>query len=368
MKRFLLVSILVINVLTLTCCGSKVSTVIATSESTVNEKTSSGKIENEVFEVMVPERFDGMYDVDVNDHTINFYDKECKNEGNPGWIFGIQIFENPDDWAFGPVVKYGELKLNNGKLYDVVISYPSESQWGFREDGWQKEMPARYKSFYDARYEIAATVCGKNGEKISVGAGAKGEYLYQNELNKHLTAIKEAWDATKLEEENMSTMYVVIAGSDNNALDKVGYAYRDINNDGIDELLIGEIADGDWKGIIYDIYTMVDRKPVHVVSGWDRNRYFDYEDSLIVNEYSGGANESGVIVYSLGGNTKELFMQLAFKYDGYTDEKNPWFESYTKENDDIKWEPSTEEKFNELQNRYSKHVDPGYKAFSTIKQ
>ena len=356
-KKLSILAIIIVTGLMMASCQTK------TKEVNVAEVALS----NEIFSVSVPARFDGLYDTEVNDHTINFFDKECKSQGNPGWVFGVQVFENPDDWAYGPVEKIGELKLNDGKLYDVVISYPTESQFGFSEDGKIKEMPTKYKNFYEARLEIAGTVTGKSGEKVDVGAGTKGERIYKDVLNKHLTAIKEAWDANKLEAENMSSMYVVMASGEGNVLDKAGYAYRDINQDGIDELLIGEIADEAWKGIIYDIYTMVDRKPAHVISGWDRNRYYDWEDSFIVNEYSGGANESGVVVYTLGGNTTDLVFQLAFKYDGYADEKNPWFESFSYQNGEIKWSPSTEEAFNGRQETYSKHVDPGYKAFSTIK-
>ena len=338
-----------------------------TAETAKSENESSKvALSNDIFSVQVPEKFDGQYNTEVNDHTINFYDKECISNGNPGWIFGIQVFENPSDWAYGPVAKIGELNLNSGKLYDVVISYPTESQFGFNEDGSEVKMPQEYKSFYDARYDIAATVTGKNGEKVDIGAGTKGENLYKDILDKHITAIKENWDSSKLEDENMSTMYNQMADGDTNVLDKVGFAYRDINSDGIDELLIGEIADEDWKGIIYDLYTMVDRKPAHVVSGWDRNRYFDYEDNFIVNEGSGGADETDTILYALGGNEAKLVFQLAFKYDGYTDEKKPWFKAYSQKGDDYDWQPYTEDEFNKDTDRYSKHIDPGYKALSTI--
>lgn len=370
-KKLSILAIIIVTGLMMASCQTKANEEIkevAKNESAKEEvNVAEVALSNEIFSVSVPARFDGLYNTEVNDHTINFFDKECISEGNPGWIFGIQVFENPDDWAYGPVMKVGELKLNNGKLYDVVISFPTESQFGFSEDGKIKEMPAKYKNFYEARNEIAATVTGKSGEKVDIGAGTKGERLYKDILDKHLTAIREAWDATKLESEDMSSMYTVMSIGGENVLDKAGYAYRDINQDGIDELLIGEIADGEWKGIIYDIYTLVNRKPAHVVSGWDRNRYFDWEDSFIVNEYSGGANESGVRVYVLGGNTTDLIFQLAFKYDGYADEKNPWFESFNFKNEEIVWQSSTEEAFNSRQDTYSKHVDPGYKAFSTIK-
>ena len=318
-------------------------------------------LSNELFKIDMPQRFDGLYDTEVNEHTINIYDKESKEKGNPGWVFGIQAFENANDYSGGPTEKVGELTLNSGKVYDIIISYPTESQFGFSNDGTILEMPEKYKSMYDARYEIAGTTCGNNGEKVSVGAGTKGENLYKDVLDKHLTAIKEGWDATKLESENMSTMYNIISTS-NDSLSKVGYCYKDINIDGIEELLIGEIGDGEYQGIVYDIYTMVDRKVAHVASGWDRNRYFILDGGLIRNEYSNGANESGVNIYNLTSNSTELFLQIAYKYDGYTDEKNPLFKSYDVEH----YESITEEEYNEFEERFGKKAQIDYKSFSTL--
>ena len=266
-------------------------------------------------------------------------------------------------------MKFGEITLNNGKLYDVIFSFPTESQFGFNTDGSAIEMPAQYKAFYDSREEIAATLTGKDGEKVAVGAGTKGETLYSNELYKHLRALSEAWDATKLESENMSTMYAVMKERDaDNIYSKVAFAYKDINLDGIDELLIGEITEGEWNGIIYDLYTMVDRKPAHVVSGWDRNRYFALDGTMIRNEYSNGANESGVNIYTLTNNSTELFKQLAYKYDGYTNEKKPWFSAhdFNKEGE-ANWENIEESSYNELDARFSKKAKIDYVPFSTFR-
>ena len=362
------VLLLLATLLLASCDNDKLEETTVSTEPTSIVESKTPLLSNEIFKIDVPTRFDGLYDTDINDYTINLYDKESKEKGNQGWLFGILVFENVDDWATGPTEKVGELKLNNGKIYDVIISYPTESQYGFSNDGTILEMPPKYKSMYDARYEIASTVSGNDGEKISVGAGKKGEDLYKDILNKHLTAVKEGWDATKLENENMSTMYNIISSS-GDGLSKIGYAYKDINIDGIDELLIGEIADGDYNGIIYDIYTMVDRKPEHVVSGWDRNRYYILDSGLIRNEYSSGANESGVNIYDLTRNSTELFTQVSFKYDGYVDEKNPWFKSNDVGKDESKnWESIKEEEYNELDERFGKISKIDYKAFSTLNQ
>ena len=298
-----------------------------------NEVTLS----NKVFSISPDKQFDNQYTTKVADTYIELYDVESVSKGNPGLLFAICAFENPSDWAGGPHEKVGELTLNSGKLYDIIIGYPTESQFGFDTT----EMPAKYKAMYDARFDIAKTVTGLNGEKIDMGAGAKGENLYKDILNAHLDVLKNDVDSNELESKNMSPMYNAIKTGGDDYMSQVGYVYYDVNIDGIDELIIGEISDDNVAGIIYDMYTMVDRKPAHVVSGWDRNRYYVSGGGMIENEYSDGADSSGMDVYILNSNSTDFTFQLGVKYDGYQDSKNPWFVAYTKNGDDYKWESTT---------------------------
>ena len=173
----------------------------------------------------------------------------------------------------------------------------------------------------------------------------KGKDLYNDILEKHKIALIEKWDSSKLEKENMSYMYNIIPQN------KIGYAYYDINADGIEELVIGEITEGNRKGIIYDIYTMVDRKPQHVISGGQRNGYYVCDDTFVCRQYSSGALESGVDVYNLVENSTELFPQVSFKYDGYENSKNPYYISYG----DDKWENYSEKEFNERKKSFEKY-------------
>lgn len=358
------------NIMLLVLALSVVTIFIACTTNTKTEQNagsgdSASKVvlSNKVFSISPDSKFDNQYTTKVSDTYIELYDNESVEKGNPGLLFAICAFENPKDWAGGPHEKYGELKLNDGKLYDIIIGYPTESQFGFDSS----DMPAKYKAMYDARFDIAKTVTGANGEKISVGAGAKGENLYKDILNNHLDVLKNDVDSNELESKNMSPMYNEIKTAGDNYMDQVGYVYYDVNVDGIDELLIGEISDdANYAGIIYDMYTMVDRKPAHVVSGWDRNRYYVSKGGMIENEYSDGADSSGLSVYILESNSTDFTFQLGVKYDGYTDEKNPWFVAHTKEGDDYKWEKTTEDDYNEITKRFEDHIKLDFIPFSKL--
>ena len=295
-----------------------------------------------MFSITLPEELKGMYEVKKEKDKISFYHTDSKNEGFGGFAFGIKAYKKPAEHAVLPgSVKIGELRDKRGNLYDMVLKHPTDVQYDYTKG---TNPPDVFKLLYEIGDVI--NINGINGSTYYKNQGMKGEDLYKEVLKKHQLAINEKWDSTKLEQKNMSYMYNVIQDKT-----KIGYTYYDVNADGIDELLIGEIAEGNWKGVIYDIYTMVDRKPRHVISGGARDRYYVCDGTFVCNEYSSGALESGIRVYDLVENSTELFPQVSFKYDGYTNPKKPWFLSYS----DEKWENVSEETYNERLKTFEKY-------------
>ena len=299
-----------------------------------NENCNNTIIKNKLFSITMPKELKGIYQVKKEKNKISFFFFFSKKAGFGGFAFGIKAYKNPKDHAVLPGSrKLGELRDKKGELYDIVLKHPTDVQYDYTKS---PQAPYTFKRLYDIGDN--PNITGVNGSAYFKNQGMKGENLYNDIIKKHLTAINNKWDSAKLEKENMSYMYNII--DDKN---KIGYTYYDVNADGIEELLIGEIAEGDWKGVIYDIYTMVNREPKHVTSGGERNRYYVCDGSFVCNEYSSGALESGVRVYNLVENSTELFLQVAFKYDEYTNPKMPWFISYS----DEKWNNVSKEAYNE---------------------
>ena len=312
-----------------------------------------------LFSINIPENFKGSYVVKKEKNKIYLFHKASKKAGFGGFAFGIKAYKNPSDHAVLPGSrKIGELTDKKGVLYDIVLKHPTDVQYDYTKS---PEPPKDFKNLYELGETVS--IRGIKGSTYHKNQGMKGEDLYKSILNKHIIAINEKWDSAKLEKENMSYMYNVLGASQQNVSDKIGYVYYDVNADGIDELLIGEIADGNWKGVIYDIYTMVNRKPMHVVSGGSRDRYYVCDDSFICNEYSSGAAESGVSVYNLVENSTELFPQVSFKYDGYENPQKPWFIGYSNE----KWENVDETVFNERKRVFEKYERFDFIPLSQVK-
>ncbi len=304
-------------------------------------------IKNKLFSITLPEELKGIYETKIEKNKISIFHKESKKAGFGGFAFGLKAYKNPSDHANLPGgVKIGELTDKKGVLYDMVLKYPTDVQYDYTKGS---EAPEDFKILYDIAPSV--NIEGIKGAIYHKNQGMKGNELYREILGKHITAIKEKWNSDKLEKENMSYMYNVISKTHKNVLDKIGYTYYDANADGVEELLIGEIAKGNYKGVIYDIYTMVDRKPAHVISGGTRNRFYACDIAFVCNEYSQGAQESGVRVYNLVENSTELFPQVSFKYDGYENSKNPYFLSYS----DGKWENVSKQKYFERKKTFEQY-------------
>ena len=312
-----------------------------------------------LFSLMLPTEAD--FETQTDGNSIAVYDYESKNSGFGGFAFKISAYKKPSDYYGVLDSKIGELRTGSGEVYDIVIQYPSDVQYDIEK--YSDGAPKKYDLLYKGADEISQTLSSTDGGRFVFGAGTTGEELYGDVLAKHYKALTEKWDSEKLSKENMSTLYGLMSLSDpDSVLDKLGYAYFDINGDGIDELLIGEVING--ENVIYDVYTMKDRKPVHVVSGGERSRWYTFEHGMLCNEYSNSAFESGSIIYDLEHNSSELDVQVDFRYDTLNNKNNPCLISYTGEEGD--YEQVSEKEFNQRRSNYGKYKKFKFTPFSSF--
>lgn len=93
---------------------------------------------------------------------------------------------------------------------------------------------------------------------------------------------------------------------ENQDYETLGYILRDLDGNGVEELIFGENGENGWDGIVYDLYTIADGEVVHIFDGWARNRYYLCENGCIANESSGGAAYSTYAYYTYEGTELTL--------------------------------------------------------------
>ena len=133
----------------------------------------------------------------------------------------------------------------------------------------------------------------------------------------------------------------------------LGYIKKDLDNDGIDELIFGGTVNEDGTTIIYDIFTIQDGTDVHAVAGWERNTYYLCTDGTIANEGSSGA------AYSNWTYFKYSNAKLDMKETVYTDDKVPGQKYYYATDVALKTETSYEDickKMKEASETYLKGI------------
>ena len=156
---------------------------------------------------------------------------------------------------------------------------------------------------------------------------------YQPVIDKYVTALTEHWGG-----EACSNADISILVSYATSPSELGYALLDLDNDGTDELVIANDAE---RQVIYDLYSLVDGKLVHVFTGWDRNSYELREGFRILNIGSNGAASADYVYCHLSNG--QLVTDSLIRFDAATDPDHPWFRG-TSEND---LAPITDENWSE---------------------
>lgn len=193
------------------------------------------------------------------------------------------------------------------KLDDVVVEESSEeiektseeltetSQEITELDEAENEFPEAYKNILDKTYELLTT--------------DTSDYTWQDgEM-----CIAEIKNGDDIEA----------------TLSNVGYCLLDLDDNGIDELVICE-ASGDEPSRILALYTLRDQEPTLLVEGLVRDRYYILNDNKIYNEGSGGAAYTifGTYHISQDGKTLEVENCIFSDYEDVNDMNSwGWFKS-----------------------------------------
>lgn len=118
---------------------------------------------------------------------------------------------------------------------------------------------------------------------------------YQDILDNVYEAIVADYTTRVVESDDAFT-YVGVAetriGQDaDEALASVGYTLYDVDGNGVEELIIVDTGEegSPWNNRILIMASLLDDKPVEVIGGWARYRFYLLNDNTIYHEGSGGA-------------------------------------------------------------------------------
>ena len=93
----------------------------------------------------------------------------------------------------------------------------------------------------------------------------------------------------------------------------IGYTLRDLNGDGVEELLMGFVGSEFWsmdEGYVFAIYTLVDGQPVLAVEGWERSLYVVSEDNILCHCGSSGAGRTAWNQYRFDPSAEGFLVTL----------------------------------------------------------
>ena len=120
-----------------------------------------------------------------------------------------------------------------------------------------------------------------------------GEIGFSDIVSYIVVGYQSHWEDMDPDEMNISSVYRYCSPY-------CGFCQKDINGDGIPELLIGDKFE-DGSTVLYDIYTINPRTAslIHLANGGERDRFTVNESGTIIEEGSNSASESFTKAYRI---------------------------------------------------------------------
>ena len=190
----------------------------------------------------------------------------------------------------------------------------------------------------DEPTETATEAVPEDTEEDVVYEGDASSYyidvVYAEQIGRYYTALVEKWNEDQYNENGMSE--VLAAYYDGNPLDNVGFGFVDLDNDGYWELIIGAVQDAETEPAVFEIWTLVDDKPVMLAQASAVSQYtlqYVEEDRAwyVANEEVKSDFSHGTYYLMLNEGKFEVVQGIL--YNAQADEQNPWFLTY-----DLDWD------------------------------
>ena len=223
------------------------------------------------------------------------------------------------DAVFSEILGIADYVIGSDDEYVYLLTLPSDVRWLENDPVSYRQ----YKALQSDSQGVLTRFLKDNGIHINEVCPASSVFSPPARGDAASTTGYTAYDALLAEISDLRRSGASEAQTDfshdllsaNDYYQTPGWLLRDLDGDGIPELLLG--ADwGDGHSVIFNIYRLDGAKAVRVVDGWNRSRWYLCTDGSLAHEGSDDASE-GTYSYYRYENGALRHLETVISLDGW---------------------------------------------------
>ena len=223
------------------------------------------------------------------------------------------------DAVFSEILGIADYVIGSDDEYVYLLTLPSDVRWLENDPVSYRQ----YKALQSDSQGVLTRFLKDNGIHINEVCPASSVFSPPARGDAASTTGYAAYDALLAEISDLRRSGASEAQTDfshdllsaNDYYQTPGWLLRNLDGDGIPELLLG--ADwGDGHSVIFNIYRLDGAKAVRVVDGWSRSRWYLCTDGSLAHEGSDGASE-GTYSYYRYENGALRHLETLISLDGW---------------------------------------------------
>ncbi|MBE6824498.1 MAG: hypothetical protein E7513_04045 [Ruminococcaceae bacterium] len=207
-----------------------------------------------------------LYKVDLKSGDMKTYDKAAGRFKGKGYGISVDLI-NPQDIYFCGV---SPMKFTDEGFVECECEKQLAYEWYWITEGYLVDREFKNHKLTEKSVEKATTSPVTDTKKSDY------EKIIENYIDAHPWGMQMQIGEFEFVGE-MHSMH---------DLNTMGYAYKDLDNNDTEELLIGPVGQ---DGTVYEIYTIVNDKVIQLTTSWSRSRNTILVDGSIINSGSSGA-------------------------------------------------------------------------------
>ena len=223
------------------------------------------------------------------------------------------------DAVFSEILGIADYVIGSDDEYVYLLTLPSDVRWLENDPVSYRQ----YKALQSDSQGVLTRFLKDNGIHINdmcpassvFSPPARGDAVRATGYAAYDALLAEISDLRRSGASEAQTDFSHDLLSVNDYYQTPGWLLRDLDGDGIPELLLG--ADwGDGHSVIFNIYRLDGAKAVRVVDGWSRSRWYLCTDGSLAHEGSDGASE-GTYSYYRYENGALRHLETVISLDGW---------------------------------------------------